>query len=273
VKADPVTLAIENGYFQALPMLFSIFLKGGVTPTETTGGQGDYLWTFTPSLTASNAHDSISLQSGDDQQAFGLEYLLARKLKISGKFGQDQAVAIEAEAFAKQVSPITFTAAIAPFVATPMIANMTQIFLDPSWATKGTTKKSNLFRDFDIELTNGLHSKFNGDNLAMTGHGEGFLEVITTLTFENNADAITIWNNFRAQTSQALRIKIPGAQIGTGTNNDLAIDQWGNWEEVRPMDSEDEGDNLCVGVFHSILTPDAANMLAVVLTAAVGPGF
>jgi hypothetical protein len=262
VKADPISLAMDDACYQALPAACSIFFKGGVTATEQTPSQHDYLWDFTPSLSASNAQEALTLQTGNDRQAYQVEYLMARSLKLAGKFGQDKAVSVEVGCFGKQVTPITFTAAIAPFVGTPIIANMAQIYLDPSWATLGATKKSGLFRDFDVEFTNGLHPQFNGDGLAMTKHGEGFFEAIATFTFEDTTEAGTIWTNFRAQTPQALRLDLPGAQIGTGFFNRFRADLWGAWEDVRPMDSEDEGDDLCVGVFHAILTPDALHAIS-----------
>ncbi len=46
------TVSIEHGYFQALPVIFGCGLKGGVTPTETTTDQDDYLWDQTPGLTS-----------------------------------------------------------------------------------------------------------------------------------------------------------------------------------------------------------------------------
>jgi hypothetical protein len=263
VKADPVTLALEDAYYQALPMACLIFFKGAVTGEEITTGQHDYLWTFTPSMSATNAQDAVTLQTGNDEDAYQVEYLMGRKLKLAGKFGQDKAVTLELDCFGKQVTPVSFTAAIAPFVGTPMIANMAQVYLDPSWATVGTTKKTGLFREFDIEFTNGLHQQYNGDGLAMTKHGEGYFDAIVTLTFEDTSEAGTIWTNFRAQTPQALRLELPGALIGTGEASRFRADLWGEWEDVRRMDSEDEGDDLCVGVFHTILTPDAANFMAV----------
>ena len=43
ILADPVTLSMDDGYYQALPALLGIFLKGGVTASEQTASQQDYL--------------------------------------------------------------------------------------------------------------------------------------------------------------------------------------------------------------------------------------
>ena len=110
------SLAIPEGYFQILPMLFSCGIKGGITPSEQTVSQGDYLWTHTPSLLASNTLDSITLEKGDDVQAFEAEYCMFERLRISGSAAQGaeaSPVAIAAEMFARQWTPTTFTSAIA----------------------------------------------------------------------------------------------------------------------------------------------------------------
>jgi hypothetical protein len=261
VSADPVTMSMEHGYFQALPMWCSTFFKGGVTPTETTGGQGDYKWTFDPSITASNAQDSVTLQTGNDTQAFQIEYLMGRKFKLAGSFGQNQPVTGEWEGFGKQVTPITFTAAINPFSTTGMAANLGQVYIDALWANKGTTKKTGLFRSFDLDFANNLHPKWNGDALSMTSHGEGMIDFIATFVMEHTAAAQTEWTNFRAGTPFALKVSLQGPQIGTGTPHQFNVCSWGMWEDIRPLDSEDNGDDLVAAIFHGIT--DNTNYLTV----------
>jgi len=93
---DGMSISVPHGYFQALPMIFSIGLKGGVTAVEQTTDQDDYLWTFTPSLTGANSPDTITLEVGDDTQAYEIEHVMARSITISGQTGQDAPVTIEA---------------------------------------------------------------------------------------------------------------------------------------------------------------------------------
>ena len=98
------TLSIEHGYFQALPVIFGCGLKGGVTPSETTASQSDYLWNQTPGLTSGtdNAQDALTIELGDDTQAFETEFAMFERIRISGQVAQGQdasPVNIEADFF------------------------------------------------------------------------------------------------------------------------------------------------------------------------------
>ena len=101
------TLSTEHGYFQQMPVLFGCGLKGGVTPTETTPSQLDYLWTQTPSLVSGvdNAQNSMTIELGDDTQAFEVEYAMIERIRISGNVAQGQdasPVSVEADFFGRQ---------------------------------------------------------------------------------------------------------------------------------------------------------------------------
>lgn len=268
IHVDGINLACENMTFQALPLLFSTGLKGDVTPTETTAGQLDYLWTFTPSWTASNTPDSVTLEYGDDTQAYEVEYCMARKIKLSGKIGDDSFVKGEAELFGKQITPTTFTAAQTLAGTELMVANMTKIFIDTAWAGLGGTQITNLLREWSLELTIGNHAKFLGDaSKMMSTHGEGIIDAILTLTYEGNTAADTQFDLFQAGTERAIRISIEGAQIGTGTNHKLMVDLFGGYDEIIPMGGEQDGNNLHTAIFSinsNRLSP--ANALAVTLT-------
>ncbi len=249
--ADGIDLSMDDSVFQKLPMLLSMALKGAITPVEQSVGEGDYLWDFTPSLTGSNAQDSITLEFGDDTQAYESEYCLAKSVKFSGKMGGDEAVKVSASLFGKQITPTTFTPSLALAKGEPIIANMVKIYIDGTWATLGTTNMTGLMIDWSTEIINGLHPKFRGGSLSYSSHGEGYLDMLTTFTFEGNSDADAIFDAFRAKTEKAIRISVEGAAIGDGDPHSLIIDGFGTFEDVVPLGSEQDGDNLHTAVFHT----------------------
>lgn len=252
ILADPIRLNAEHGYFQALPMLFSCFMKGGLTANPVTPTKTDYLWDFTPSLTGDNTQDSITLECGDDTQAYEMEYVLFRRIGISGQIGQDAPVKIEAEGFGKQVTPTTFTSSINVLAVEPMVANLAQLYIDSTWAGLGGTKKSSLLREFSVELLNGCHPKFYGDAKTMSSHGYGAFEALVQLVLEGNSDADTIFDAYRAQTEYALRLQINGSTIvDTTSTHYLKMDFWGTFESVEPMAQEADGNSLHVATFHA----------------------
>jgi len=259
----------ENGaYFQMLPFMFSLFFKGAVSASEQHPGQGDYKWTFTPSLTAVNNPDSATLEYGDNQQAYITKFLMGKRLVLGGVMGQNQAVRASLECFGDKVEKTTFTAGLSKPSITPMAANQSKIYMDALWANKGTTQKTGLLRSWEVEFLNGGHPKFHGNGLTFDAHGEGYLDFMLTLELEGNADAVALYDASKAnpKTPSAFEIKVPGPQIGTGDTHLLKLDLWGAPEYVTPMDSDADGDHLYKALIHGLYDPTGAAMLAVEVT-------
>jgi hypothetical protein len=255
---DGFTLSMEQGVFQMLPFLFSMLLKGGVTASETTTSQADYLWDFTPSLTAANAQNAFTVEFGDDTQAYEMEYCMARRLTIAGTLGENAGVSLEAECFGRQITPTTFTGSLAPLAYEYMSANMAKLYKDSTWANLGTTQLTSTLQDFSIEILSGLHPKFLGDGQKIfSTHGEGYVDAMATFTFEGNATADAIFDDFQAGTKRALQLQLLGSQIGSGTTYACKINMFGQFESVIPLNSEKNGNNLHAAVFH-ILDDNAA---------------
>jgi hypothetical protein len=260
---DSFTLNLDDGYFQALPFLLSMALKGNITPAMGKTGQSDYIWPFSPSLVATNAQDSMTVEVGDDVQAYQLAYVMAKKITIAGAMGQNQAVKLSAECFAKSVSPISFTGALTIPAIEPMVANNTALYIDTTWAGKGGTVKTGLLRDYSLEIITGLHPMFHGGGLVLDSHGESYIDAMLSLTLEGNSTADGYYDGFQARTPYAIQLKITGAQIGTGAVHSLTVSLWGIFEVMQPMGSESEGDNLHVALFHGLYATTGASMLAV----------
>ncbi len=264
ILADPINLSLAQGYFQALPMVFSIGLKGNITPTEVTTAEGDYKWIFTPSLTAKSNPDTITLEVGDDTQAYEIEYVMARRIVIAGQLGQNGYVSVNAECFGRQVTTSAFTPAIDVPTIEPMLANLTQFFVDPDWDDIGKTQKTDLLREFSIEILTGNHPKYYGDSRTFSTHAEGYLDVMATFTFEGNSSANTIFQAYQNQTPMAIRTMVTGSDIGSGEPHSLTIDIYGTFDEVIPLASEADGNNLHTAIFHGLTDLEATpHMLAV----------
>ena len=264
------TLSTEHGYFQQLPALWGCGLKGNVTATETTASQSDYSWDQTPSLVsgADNAQDAMTIELGDDTQAFETEYAMFERIRISGSVAQGQdasPVSIEADFFGRQLTPTPFTTGISLPSAEPINAKLARFYLDTAWAGVGGTEKTNILRAFDIEIVTGLHPKFSGSgNKYFNEHGAGLISVTANFTLEGTSAADAIFDAQQAKTFQVVRLKISGGQIGSGANHSLTLDIGGEWESVSPLSSEDRGDNLHSAVLVGRYDGTGAKMLQVV---------
>lgn len=273
IHAGDIRLSFPEGaYFEALPVILSIGVKGNVTAVEQTAGEGDYLWDHTPDLEAANTPDSITLETGDDVQAYEIEYVLARRIVIEGNVGEDAPVTVEVECFGKQITPTTFTGSLSRPTVDAMIANLAKFYIDSTWATLGNTQKTGLLRKYRIEILTGVHPKFHAEGVkTMTSHAESVIDVMWALTFEGNSDADVIFDAYQAETAKALRLLIEGSQIGTGEKHSLKIDTYGKFEEVIPMGDEQEGNNLHTAIFHGISDNESTpHMLGVQVVTDIG---
>lgn len=251
--ADPVTLAMAEGYYQALPMFHGITLKGGVTASEVTPGQGDYLWDHSPSLTAAGAPDTITLEAGDNDQNYEIEFLMGKTLTYDFALGEASAVGVTLEAFGRQVTKSTATGGIATPAATGIVANTAKLWVDDTWANLGTTQKTGLLRGGNVQISTGNHPKFLGSgNKYFDSYGEGWLEVTGSLTLEGGAGAVSIFDDFQAGTHRAVRLSFTGPQIGSGSYYSLVLDLFVAFDSVIPLSGFADGNTLYAVTFSGV---------------------
>jgi hypothetical protein len=260
------TLLSEDGSFEHLPVLFGCGLKGGVTATEQTTGQHDYLWDFSPSFTGNNSPDSLALQIGDDVQAWLAKYVMFEKIHISGQISQAagvDAVKIESDFFGQSIETTTFTASINPPTnMEPMNAKLARLFIDTTWAGVGTTELANLLTTFDIEILTGVHPVFRGSsNNYFDKHAESYLGVMGTFTIEGGSSANNILAALRSQALAVARFEINGNQIGSGNNSLFSIDFSGHYSDADPIASSDRGDTLATFTIQGTYDQTGASMM------------
>ena len=250
------TLRFPHAYYQLLPLLFSLSLKGQVTPTEQSSGVGDYLWTHTPSLTAGNTLNSATLELGDDTQAYEAEYLQIERLRISSAINQGMdasPVSIEADYYARQWTPTTFTGALSLPSHAEINGKLAQYYRYSAWSAVGdSTEASSGMRGFDLQLMPGAHPKFFGSTTkTFTTHGQGFIDATLALSLEGDATADAIYDLMQAKTYSVVRLEILGPQIGAGEVHSLKVDIGGVWQDVIPLGENDRGNNVHTAILQS----------------------
>lgn len=264
------SLTAAQATFEQMAFPLGCGLKGGVTATETTPSQQDYLWTFLPSMTAANNPDSATIELGDDAQFWEVEYCMFDKISLSGNIDQDggeAAVSVDAGYFGRQLTTTTKTPSIALPSGEFMNAKRARLYIDASWAAVGTTELANLLRSFQIEILTGVHPDATGSaNTYFNSHKEGVIGVMGTFTIEGGASAAAIHAASRSAGLVVARLEITGSQIGSGANRSLKIDFSGDYDEVDPIASEDRGDNLSTFSIHGLYDTTGAKGLSVALT-------
>lgn len=266
------TLVVPQAYFQCLPLFFNCGLKGAVTGTEQTVSQGDYLWTYAPSMTAANSPETITLELGDDVQGYEIEYVMFKGVKISADVPQTAGsgpVKISADYFGRQVTATTLTGSIAAPSLTSINAKLARLYTDSTWANRGTTENASILRGFEIDLGFGTHPKFFGSaNRYFDSYGEGNIDALITLTLEGAAAVnTTLFADWQAGTAKAYSLKLNGPQIGTGTTNNLTVNVWGIIESIEPLGQSVNGNNLTKVLVHGTYDTTGATIAEVKVTA------
>lgn len=256
--------------FQQMLLPLQCGLKGSVAGSEQTAGQSDFLYDFTPSLTAANSPLSVTMELGDDVQFWESEYCMFDKITLSGSIDQeggDAPVALDAGFFGRQLATTTKTGALSLASGEFMNAKLARLYLDTAWAGVGGTELSNLLRSWQIEILTGVHPDSTGSATnTFNAHKEGIISVMGTFTIEGGTTANTLLGLQQAGTFRVARLAINGSQIGSGDTHNLTIDFGGMFEAVDPIDSEDRGDNLATFSLRGTYDATGAKMLAVNLT-------
>lgn len=263
------TLKISRGYFQALPIIFSIGLKGGVTPVEQTASEGDYLWDFSVSLTEDNDPDAIAIWLQDNITQVERHYVMAKMITETFTIPQGQGNAnyeVSMDYFARQnVIGSPQTGLSDPSVET-INSKLMRLYIDSLWADLGTTPKDGILRKATIQTITGIHATFNGgQNLYFDKHEEGLIGVTAAFTFERNATSQAIiakaLSSGGAKTPEALRFEVEGGQIGAGVNHKLTGDFFGYWDQYVGWAEEADGTLLDTVTFVGQKDPVSGNML------------
>lgn len=258
------SLSAEHGTFQQLLFPLSCGLKGSVTASEQSTGQSDFLWDFTPSLTAANNPESATIELFDDVQCWEVEYCMFDKISLSGNVSQDGGdanVSLETSWFGRQLTATTKTSSLSLPSGEFMNAKTSRLYIDTAWAGVGVTEQSNLLRGFQVELLTGVHPDFTGSaNKYFNAHKEGMFSIMATITLEAGSNANTLLGLQQAGTFRVMRLSINGSQIGTGATHSCVIDIGGYFEQVGAIDGDDRGDNLATYVLRGAYDTTGAKM-------------
>lgn len=235
------TIRFPNAYFELIPILASMCLKGGVVPAEQSVGEGDMLWDNSPSETATLALDHGTLELGDPTQGYAIDGMIIPKLKISGTIAQEagvSAVSIDADYFGKENTPKAVTGAIALLPTTVMNGKLARSWLDDTYANLGNTEITGL-RRYDLEFLMGHTPSMDGaDDIYLQGFDEGSLKVMATLLFKRSALTEALYDNYQATEDRFLQFIFDGPQIGAGENNSVTINLDG-LVTVTPFEQKD----------------------------------
>lgn len=275
VLAEGITLesSPDGMYFEALPLIFSMGLLAS-TGTEATIGQGDYQWDFAAPQTGAETVESVTLEVGDDTQGYEIGYCLASQITLSGDCDSG-VVQCSVSVFGDVVIQTTLTGAISVPTAEFMVAKLSRIYVDSSWANLGNTELADSLVNWQVVIDTGVHPKmFGSANREFDSHGQNAITYTATFTFERNSDVATEELNYRpasgyAVTERFVRLTVTGNQIGSGTYQTLQVDMAGVWQQWTSLGNERDGNTLDVAVLGGGYDSTGAQGISVSVTTTV----
>jgi len=209
--------------YDSLPLLWGMFLKGGVTPT---GGGAAKTWTFQASSLTADDFDYVTDEFGDDQTT---DVVVAGggvidSLELS--FGEDlSAWDVNAQVIYARAhyNATGFTGGITPDT-TPawLYGGDTEVYLDTVYSSIGTTKLTDAVHAAGFSGNNNLDRKrfANGSNtrfqLAGVGRGERVGEIKLTLAKTTATIAMAQRLDDEPVVTEFLELRTTSPEIITG---------------------------------------------------------
>lgn len=216
-------------------------IKGGVTGS---GGTAAKVWTFTPSQSASSAQESFTLEPGDDNMSWRMEYAQASRWRLSA--AADSPTQLEVDFFARQASITSTISNPTPTNAVTIPGKKWKVrFATAQAGLNAASDESNFLLDWDLDVTTGLvprRYQDGNDYFGQSVEGEQ-LDFTFTMHGESTSVASTRYSKWRNNEVEFLRLRANGPSLGSTTyaaQVDLAV----LWTNVQPIASADAGVNI-----------------------------
>lgn len=248
VGVDATLEDADGCYFELLPILLNMCLKGGVTGAEQTTGQSDYLFTFTAPNSGAETVDTGTFEVGDDNQGYEFSYGLGKGMTLSWDAASGE-VHCSMDLKGNRLIQTTVTASQTVPDVEFMDGKICQLWIDDSWASRGTTTFSDTLVSGELNIMGGVHEKYLGGSTRLyTAHNQGRIDATLTLTVERNAAVKAEELHFRPAADytpdmRCVRVQITGDQIASGDIQLFQLDMTGVWESWEPFGAETDGNN------------------------------
>lgn len=186
-------------------------IRGAVTPT---GSGAAKLWTFTPGTSL----DAGTVEWYDGARGWDVGGVHVDSLKIAGS--ADGEATVEADAFGLNMEIATPTGSLTERVPEFFEGWETKLYVDTFGGTAGSTQKTGVLVNWDIQINNGLDRKYFAANTINAGGTTiGELEVMAKLTYEaSSTESATEFANWDAATKRLVRLTF-------GDNTNIAVNE------------------------------------------------
>lgn len=216
-------------------------IKGGVTGS---GGTAAKVWTFTPTQNASSSQETYTLEPGDDNESWRMEYGQVSRFRLSAAV--DQPTQLEMDFFARQATVTSTLSKPTPTDPVTIPGKKWKVRFATAQAGLNTASdETNFLLDFDLDVTTGLvprRYQDGNDYFGQSVEGEQ-LDFTFTMHGESTSQASTRYAKWKNNEVEFVRLRANGPSLGSTTyaaQVDLAV----LWTNVQPIASADAGVNI-----------------------------
>jgi len=247
--------------FEQLPYICAAGIKDVVTGVADGAGDGKvYAYTFP--TTAANTTKSYTVEAGDGQQAYEMEYSFPLDFKLTMKPGE--AIKMSSTWVGRQRTKCSYTDALALPSVEEILGSKSILSIDDNDGDFGDTAISNTLLGYELSIITGWKPRFRGSGnlyFAEAIFDPKAFEVMLNVTMEYNGSAVAEVDNYVAETTRLIRLSTTGSAFDTGgtdyANKTLLLDMAGMWEKFEPIDEED-GNDVVTGIFRGTYEGTAA---------------
>lgn len=242
---------------------FVWLLQAGVEAQQTgvaDGAGSGKIYTHDFPLTTLNTIKTLTVEAGNNQKAFEMEYAFVPEFSVQGE--PDALVMMSGMFTGRQKTATTFTAlSVAAVHEFPF--NQSSLYLDAIGGTIGSTQISCALLGFTIDINTGLVPIQAGDgSLLYCAVQQVGWEVRANVVFRHTNDADTEEANAIAETARLMQIKLEGEDLATGGTDyskfSVLFNLPGKWAEPLGELEDRDGNDILTGVFVSKYDPTAA---------------
>lgn len=223
---------------------FPYFLESSIktaTPVQDGSGSG-YIYTYTGETTAANTIATYTLEGGDNQQAYEMEYAFAKTWTLSGAGGAG--LDLSGDWYGRQVQKTTFTGSLSLPSVDEINFGEGKLYIDTVGGTMGTTQVTNTWLDFSLKYDSGVKEQFTGSGEKYFSHVEhAGPEITLDITLEHDTNSVSLFDALQAETPYQIRMLFEGPALTTAgtsyTYKTLKIDLVGKVEKWGTPTSKD----------------------------------
>lgn len=229
--------------FEQITTLFAAGIQDDTAAAD--GGGSGYIYQYQPPVDWNQPGitfiKTYTIESGDEEGAEVATYCVPAEFSLKGSMGE--ALMVSSTWFGRQAAPGSFTGGLPNLAVEDILSQKATLYIDNA-GSLGGTPITNVVSEFELSVMTGWIPRFTADGqLYFSKAAYTRPEILLSIVFEHEDQAIAEKVLMRAQTARSIRLTFDGSELGTSgttyTYKTLQIDLAGKWETFDIISDKD----------------------------------